>query len=157
MVRSSPSPRRCFRTSNASLRLAPACTPSRAICWDYLAGFLAPARSVATLRSKRSSGTQVPAPCALRWRTYARCQRSSPIPPPRHEHDVPSPGALDRDDFSSHGHPAPASCLSMIFSENRYRLFGIMLSDGDGRAGEVLARDLVRGEDIPVNAREITW
>ena len=32
-----------------------------------------------------------------------------------------------RDDFSSNRHPALALCLSMIFSENRYALFGIML------------------------------
>jgi hypothetical protein len=34
---------------------------------------------------------------------------------------------LERDDLSSNRHPALASCLSMIFSENRYPLFGIML------------------------------
>jgi hypothetical protein len=34
---------------------------------------------------------------------------------------------LERDDFSSNRHPALASCLSMIFSENRCPLFGIML------------------------------
>jgi hypothetical protein len=35
--------------------------------------------------------------------------------------------ALDRDDFSSNRHPDLAHCWSMIFSENRYPLFGIML------------------------------
>src|SRR5260370_15974200 len=34
---------------------------------------------------------------------------------------------LERDDFSLNCHPALAYCLSMIFSENRYPLFGIML------------------------------
>jgi hypothetical protein len=34
---------------------------------------------------------------------------------------------LERDDFSSNHPPAPALCLSMIFSENRFPLFGIML------------------------------
>src|SRR5712672_1000410 len=34
---------------------------------------------------------------------------------------------LGRDDFSSNRHPALAYCWSMIFSENRYPLFGIML------------------------------
>ena len=34
---------------------------------------------------------------------------------------------LKHDDFSSNRHPALASCLSMIFSENRFPLFGIML------------------------------
>src|SRR5882724_3362383 len=34
---------------------------------------------------------------------------------------------LARDDFSSNRHPAPSFCLSMIFSENRYPLFRIML------------------------------
>jgi hypothetical protein len=33
----------------------------------------------------------------------------------------------DRDDFSSNCHPDLACCLSMIFSENRFPLFGIML------------------------------
>jgi hypothetical protein len=34
---------------------------------------------------------------------------------------------LERDDFSSNRHRALAYCWSMIFSENRYPLFGIML------------------------------
>ena len=34
---------------------------------------------------------------------------------------------LERDDFSSNRHLALAYCLSMIFSENRFPLFGIML------------------------------
>jgi hypothetical protein len=42
--------------------------------------------------------------------------------------DPPSfQAALKRDDFSSNRHPAFAPCLSMIFSENRFPLFGIML------------------------------
>jgi len=35
--------------------------------------------------------------------------------------------SLKRDDFSSNRHPALSLCLSMIFSENRYTLFRIML------------------------------
>src|SRR5437773_10695223 len=35
--------------------------------------------------------------------------------------------ALERDDFSSNRHLALTFCLSMIFSENRYTLFRIML------------------------------
>jgi hypothetical protein len=34
---------------------------------------------------------------------------------------------LERDDFSSNRHPALCFCLSMIFSENRFPLFRIML------------------------------
>src|ERR1051325_1267071 len=34
---------------------------------------------------------------------------------------------LECDDVSSNRHHALSSCLSMIFSENRYPLFGIML------------------------------
>jgi hypothetical protein len=34
---------------------------------------------------------------------------------------------LERDDFSSNRHPALTFCWGMIFSENRYPLFGIML------------------------------
>jgi hypothetical protein len=34
---------------------------------------------------------------------------------------------LKRDDFSSNHHRALTSCWSMVFSENRYPLFGIML------------------------------
>jgi hypothetical protein len=34
---------------------------------------------------------------------------------------------LERDDFSLNRHPTLASCLSMILSENRCTLFGIML------------------------------
>jgi hypothetical protein len=37
------------------------------------------------------------------------------------------PGPLERDDFSSKRHLALSFCLSMIFSENRYPLFRIML------------------------------
>src|SRR5215218_8284233 len=37
------------------------------------------------------------------------------------------PMFLERDDFSSNRHPALGYCWSMIFSENRYPLFGIML------------------------------
>src|SRR5260370_39268936 len=40
---------------------------------------------------------------------------------------------LERDDFSSNRHPALLLCLSMVFSENRYPLFGIMLSHGQLR------------------------
>jgi hypothetical protein len=35
--------------------------------------------------------------------------------------------SLERDDFSSNRHLALSFCLSMIFSENRYPLFRIML------------------------------
>jgi hypothetical protein len=38
-----------------------------------------------------------------------------------------APHLLERDDVSSNLYPAPASSLSMIFSENRCTLFGIML------------------------------
>src|SRR5215475_2582814 len=34
---------------------------------------------------------------------------------------------LQRDDFSSHRHPAPGHCWSMIFSEKRHPLLGITL------------------------------
>jgi hypothetical protein len=34
---------------------------------------------------------------------------------------------LERDDFPLNRHPALTYCWSMIFSENRYPLFGIML------------------------------
>jgi|SRR6266481_3382961 len=40
---------------------------------------------------------------------------------------VASGFARERDDFSSNRHPALSFCLSMIFSENRYPLFRIML------------------------------
>jgi hypothetical protein len=33
---------------------------------------------------------------------------------------------LEQDDFSLNRHPPLASCVSMIFSENRCALFGIM-------------------------------
>jgi hypothetical protein len=41
--------------------------------------------------------------------------------------DVATPVSLEQDDFSSNRHPALSFCLSMIFSENRYPLFRIML------------------------------
>jgi hypothetical protein len=45
----------------------------------------------------------------------------------RYHAGVPARGWLERDDFSSNRHPALAYYWSMIFSENRYPLFGIML------------------------------
>jgi hypothetical protein len=41
-------------------------------------------------------------------------------------HDSPQ-NTLERDDLSAIRHPALRLCRSMIFSENRYPLFGIML------------------------------
>jgi hypothetical protein len=41
--------------------------------------------------------------------------------------DARHSSTLERDDFSSNRHHALAFCLSMIFSENRWPLFGIML------------------------------
>jgi hypothetical protein len=47
---------------------------------------------------------------------------------PHMQGDFPSPPAgLKRDDFSSNRHPALGYWWSMMFSENRYPLFGIML------------------------------
>jgi hypothetical protein len=40
---------------------------------------------------------------------------------------IGKPQAARQDDFSSNHHPALLLCWSMIFSENRYPLFGIML------------------------------
>src|SRR5207249_9627267 len=46
----------------------------------------------------------------------------------RHRLEFPGAGdVLERNDFSSNRHFALAFCLSMIFSENRYTLFRIML------------------------------
>jgi hypothetical protein len=47
-------------------------------------------------------------------------QNLKPVP-------IPSERTLERDDFSSNRHPAHLFDLSMIFSENRYPLFRIML------------------------------
>src|SRR5262245_56406034 len=41
---------------------------------------------------------------------------------------------LERDDFSSNRHPALPCCWSMIFTENRYPLFGIMPYSAAGLA-----------------------
>jgi hypothetical protein len=46
---------------------------------------------------------------------------------PRDQFIAAALASLERDEFSSNRHPALALCLSMIFSENRYPLFGIML------------------------------
>src|SRR5262249_1277933 len=51
----------------------------------------------------------------------------SGLRPARLQTLVPGIHVLKRDDASSKRHRALASCLSMIFSENRYTLFGIML------------------------------
>src|SRR5262249_1264077 len=52
---------------------------------------------------------------ASRW-----CTRAAPVRALR-------AALLERDDFSSNRHPALAFWWSIIFSENRYPLFGIML------------------------------
>jgi hypothetical protein len=44
-------------------------------------------------------------------------------------------GRLERDDLSSNRHPALSIYLSMIFSENRYPPFRIMLRPSLGRSG----------------------
>jgi hypothetical protein len=51
-----------------------------------------------------------------------RAVRPQPAPPV-----VTIPASLKRDDLSSNRHPALAYWWSMIFSENRCPLFGIML------------------------------
>jgi hypothetical protein len=60
---------------------------------------------------------------------------SDPCPPCAHAHPggyvagshLSNRPQVERDDISSNRHPALAFCWSMIFSENRYPLFGIML------------------------------
>jgi len=51
---------------------------------------------------------------------------------------------LERDDFSSNRHPALAFCLSMIISETRFPLFGIMLYGRDRRSRAHICRRLRR-------------
>jgi hypothetical protein len=46
---------------------------------------------------------------------------------PEKIHSKDSQTSLERGDFSSNRHPALSFCLSMIFPENRYTLFRIML------------------------------
>src|SRR5215472_3047643 len=56
-------------------------------------------------------------------------------------------GTLKRDGFSSNRHPALGYCWSMMFSENRYPLFGIMLQlllDRDERRHKTCLRGAVR-------------
>jgi hypothetical protein len=74
---------------------------------------------------------------ATAWITYMPGERRAEESPgnshcvPREIHDPnfdPREKApLERDDVSSNHHPALPLCLSMIFSENRFPLFGIML------------------------------
>jgi hypothetical protein len=54
-------------------------------------------------------------------------RRAEPIQEPARRGLRRVGGALERNDFSSNRHPAPAYFWSMIFSENRCPLFGIML------------------------------
>jgi hypothetical protein len=54
------------------------------------------------------------------------CCYCNPVPPDQHG-GVDLHSCLEQDDFSSNHHPALLICGSMIFSENRYPLFGIML------------------------------
>src|SRR5262249_56510251 len=57
----------------------------------------------------------------------------SGLRPARLQTLVPGIHVLKREDFSSNRHRALAHCLSMILSENRYTLFGIMLQRGVSR------------------------
>src|SRR5262245_42736114 len=59
---------------------------------------------------------------------------------------------VERDDLSSSRHPALASCRSMIFSENRYPLFGIMLARGDRRSARARTADHLAGALAPLAA-----
>jgi hypothetical protein len=54
----------------------------------------------------------------------ARATARAGLPAPADRFGLSTP---ERDDLSSNRHPALAYCLSMIFSENWYPLFGIML------------------------------
>src|SRR5229473_4131149 len=56
---------------------------------------------------------------------------------------------LERDDFSSNRHPAPAYCWSMIFSENRFPLFAIPLQ----AANLTASVPLPAGEGTPAAVR----
>jgi hypothetical protein len=62
----------------------------------------------------------------VRRAAIENAQRRTRAPPGNRAQTLALAG-LDRDDFSSNRHPALAFCLSMILSENRYPLFGIML------------------------------
>src|SRR6185369_15130470 len=70
------------------------------------------------------------------------CLATAAMPPHRR---VAGDLTLERDDFSSNCHPALGYWWSMIFSENRCPLFGIMLSEsetlpwgtGSGFGGEI--------------------
>jgi len=72
-------------------------------------------RPVPTLRVMRSGRDQVVRCCGFFGHQFLA------------EHAGFFPRRLERDDFSSNRHPALSFCLSMIFSENRYPLFRIML------------------------------
>jgi hypothetical protein len=58
---------------------------------------------------------------------FAPALIENPVSTPQRVRGRLFPGhALKRDDFSSNRHHALADCLSMIFSENRDPLFGIV-------------------------------
>src|SRR5262249_24881680 len=84
-----------------------------------------------------SHGTEVcpqaPRPCMLS--ICVKCVLNRPAP------ERPRSGQsrrLKRDDLSSNRHPALAFCLSLIFSENRSTLFGIMLQVLRMRKGQLI-------------------
>jgi len=83
-----------------------------------------PARSGADTPGNAMVNADLGAPprgdgCAVRLVAFAPSYRASA--------PTPLTLTLERDDFSSNRHPALSFCLSMIFSENRYPLFRIML------------------------------
>src|SRR5215510_11373725 len=59
---------------------------------------------------------------------------------------------VERDDVSSSRHPSLASCWSMIFSENRYPLLGIMLARGERRSARTRCADHLAGALAPLAA-----
>ena len=77
------------------------------------------AHRIAVVRLARDASTHPPSRIITREKISAPMMVRS--------RQTGSTAGLERDDFSSNRHPAPAYCWSMIFSENRFPLFGIML------------------------------
>jgi hypothetical protein len=132
---------RVARNSNArdccGLAAAMAISNSHTFWLKFLAGPAA-VRRFASKRGwevfrhdKRQDRQAIRALLAVALNDCASCvgrqSACSQHPPPSRPRPISPIAILERDDFSSNRHLALSVCLSMIFSENRYPLFRIML------------------------------
>src|SRR5258708_8674627 len=101
-----------------------------------------PAARPAASRNCRCSRQAPPPVCALRAEALSACREifHTLVRDGSEAAKTMLPGGLERDEFRMNRHRALAYCLSIIFSENRYPLFRIMLNSEDSLMTDTLRR-----------------